>query len=144
MPRPAQAVPEVPMSGLNDLKTVPPLTCRPLLLAWAVAATIAAAVGLLAWTTRPAAPNVPVASTAPGRQAGPAGRSAEPSTPEEKTVAAWILQRAVNPRSVVFVKWGPHQDLPPPGHRGQRLVRVSYRATNEQGAGQFYERSIYL
>jgi hypothetical protein len=54
-----------------------------------------------------------------------------PSTAAEAAVAKHIVERANEPSSVVFVKWGPN--------RGDTF-RVAYRAKNESGNPQFYDR----
>ena len=54
-------------------------------------------------------------------------RGVPPSITEEHLVAKYIIDRAGDPDSISFVKWGPHKGSNP------KCVRVIYRGKNNMG-----------
>jgi hypothetical protein len=145
---PGQQFPTKLNSPLDETDVSPPVA-RTLLVAVGLVGPLAVLVGALV---------VYVVMSGPERQAmepnkdpktGPdsAGKSAlpierraeersEPGLPEEKAARKYILDHAGDPRSVEFVKWGPHNfHMAGQTNSGwEKAIRVCLRAKNDYGA----------
>lgn len=99
---------------------------------WPATAVVLIVVAILVWIGM-----VKIINSGSGRTFTTAEQRAAPRCVEEDKVKAWILAKSgVDPASITFIEWGPH-DLHgeislnwPDAQSKKQLVRAVYRASN--------------